>query len=90
MEQPKLITVEKKQTREFVGKAWKHTMRDGSGEVVNLSFDNNIEVQITNKATGKAYKLAPGVSLTGFPNPKRDGKRDADLRFSFALPTSTA
>lgn len=78
------IVVGKKNTREFIAKAWINPLKDNSGNaVVNMHFDQDIEVQITNKKTGKSYIIGQGVALTGFPNKKREGKQDPDLRFSF-------
>ena len=79
-----VVVVGKTQSREFVARAWINQMKDGSGDsVINMHFDQHIEVTIRDKETGKSYTLQPGVALTGFPNQKRDGKKDADLRFSF-------
>jgi len=74
----------RRSNRAFVGRAWKNTSRNGV-EYVNLSFDRGLEVVIRDKNKNVEYVIPEGGSIMGFPNEKREGKKDADLRFSIQL-----
>lgn len=73
-----------KNNRVFLGKGWKNTSKNGT-EYLNISFDRGMEVVVRDKAKGVEYVLAEGAQIAGFPNTKREGKKDADLRFSFQV-----
>jgi hypothetical protein len=82
METKTAKTNRRNSNRVFVGKAW---LNGANGEFVNLSFDRGMEVVITDKKNNVQYILPEGTSLFGYPNSKREGKKDADLRFSFQI-----
>lgn len=77
----------KKQPRVFIARAWNNTSTAGL-EYLNISFDLGLEITIKDKRDGKEveYILDENATIQGFANPKREGKQDADIRLSFALP----
>ena len=90
-EKPKTVKVEKNvvKNRVFCGKGWNNTNEDGS-TYMNLSFDKRFEVRILDTEENVEYEILTGTYLQGNPNTKREGKKDADIRFSFKLPTEDA
>jgi len=85
-EEKKTVKVEKQvnKNRVFVGKGWNNKNDDGS-TYMNLSFDKKFEVRILDTEENVEYEILTGTYLQGNPNTKRDGKKDADVRFSFKL-----
>lgn len=73
-----------KSNRVFVGKGWKNTSKNGT-EYLNISFDRGMEVIIRDTKNQVEYSLPQGSNIVGFPNTKREGKRDADIRLSFQV-----
>lgn len=71
--------------RVFVGKAWLNKGRESGVEYTNLYFDRGFKVTITDVKNNVEYTIPEGGSMQGFPNSKREGKKDADLRFSFRV-----
>ena len=78
----------KKQPRVFIARAWNNTSKAGL-EYLNISFDRGLEITIKDTRDDKEieYILDENATIQGFANKKRDGKQDADIRLSFALPT---
>lgn len=84
MPQQVIAAVVRKQDRVFVGKAWQNQSKNGLN-YTNITFDRGLEVVIRDKANNQEYVISEGASIQGFPNTKREGKKDADLRLSFRI-----
>ena len=60
--------------REFIGKAWINESLVKKIPYIRISLDNTVSQVV----------LTPGSRLELWPNKKRDGKKDADYRFTIA------
>lgn len=61
--------------REFIGKAWINTVKQGKHEgtqFISVKLDRNIS----------KVDISAGQGITLWPNVKREGKQDADYRVS--------
>ena len=66
-----------KPVREYVGRAWFNNIKTGDNagkQMLNLRFDRGVT----------AIKITPNTVLELWPNNKREGRRDADMRVSVA------
>lgn len=67
---------ETKTNRTFVGRAWVNIKKDAEGKAIssfiNISIDKSVSL----------VELKPGMKIQLWPNKKREGKQDADLRLS--------
>ena len=85
-EEKKSVKVEAaKSNRVFLAKSWTNTNEDGS-VYQNLSFDRRYQVSILDTETDTIYEIGEGVYIQGNDNVKREGKKDADIRWSFKKP----
>lgn len=78
-----------KTEREFFGKAWVNTIKkEGSKanglRMINLCFDDEVQ-EVTIKLRDKVITLHKGDKIQLWPNAKREGKNDADLRASTVI-----
>jgi uncharacterized protein (DUF736 family) len=62
--------------REFIGRAWMNKAKKDGREYINIRFDKGVKV--TN--------LDENCQMQLWPNTKREGKKDADLRLSILVP----
>lgn len=79
-------TEAKKTNALYVGRAWVNTKKDAEGKVLSSFINISIDKSYTDK-DGKrhditAIELKPGMKIQLWPNKKREGKQDADLRLS--------
>lgn len=83
-----VVTVAKpvaKATRTFIGRAWKNKTQDGR-EYLNIKLDKLDQDKNPIMLNGVDFNC----TLQLWPNPKREGKKDADLRLSILVPVATA
>lgn len=72
-----------KNTMLFIGKAWNNKSKSNKN-YTNIVFDRGIEVIVKDIKSGLAYSLSGKDGMLAFPNAKREGKKDADLRLSIS------
>ena len=71
-------------TREFVGRAWKNTVKNDESEYHGVKF---INVVLDHDYESLTMKQESKLQL--WPNKKREGKKDADYRVSLIEPEIT-
>lgn len=76
---------EQESKRLFIGRAWYNTSSKNPGVTyTNIMFDRDVEVTIKDLKNNVAYVLSGKEGMFAYPNTKRDGKKDADLRVSIS------
>ena len=71
-----VITASPKAKREFVGRAWVNKTKKDGREYINVRIDKGVKIS----------SLDENSQLQLWPNTKREGKKDADLRLSILVP----
>lgn len=79
------VRAPRKNDRVFVGKLWHGTGKTSGIQYDNITFDRGFEIVIRDTKKNVEYVLPENASIQAFPNSKREGKRDADMRLSFQI-----